>query len=159
MRHSVKTGISFGLTSAVITTLGLMVGLTSGTRSEEVVIGGVLTIALADAFSDSLGIHISEEAEGKHTPKEIWLATVSTFCSKLGVGSMFIVPILFLSLDMAAIINIVWGFFLLGGFSFYVGSLKEGNPWNVVFEHLLTATIVIVAAHFLGSWVSNILNS
>ena len=32
MRESVKTGISFGLTSGVITTLGLMVGLHSGTH-------------------------------------------------------------------------------------------------------------------------------
>jgi len=33
MKDSLRTGISFGLTSAVITTLGLMVGLHSGTVS------------------------------------------------------------------------------------------------------------------------------
>ena len=32
MKESLKTGISFGLTSGVITTLGLMVGLHSGTH-------------------------------------------------------------------------------------------------------------------------------
>ncbi|HID20408.1 MAG TPA: hypothetical protein EYP28_05685, partial [Methanophagales archaeon] len=62
MKHSLKIGFSFGLTSAIITTLGLMVGLHSGTHSKLVVIGGVLTIAIADAFSDALGIHISEES-------------------------------------------------------------------------------------------------
>jgi len=60
MRHSITTGFSFGLTSGVITTLGLLVGLNSGTHSKLVVIGGILTIAIADAFSDALGIHISE---------------------------------------------------------------------------------------------------
>ncbi|HIE31931.1 MAG TPA: hypothetical protein EYP67_06070, partial [Methanosarcinales archaeon] len=68
MRHSLKTGFSFGLTSGIITTLGLMVGLHSGTHSELVIIGGILTIAIADAFSDALGIHVSEESESKHTP-------------------------------------------------------------------------------------------
>jgi hypothetical protein len=56
----------------VTTTLGLIVGLHSFFGSKLVVIGGVLTIAIADAFSDALGIHVSEEAEMVHTSKEIW---------------------------------------------------------------------------------------
>ncbi|GAI31399.1 unnamed protein product, partial [marine sediment metagenome] len=39
MKHSIKTGFSFGLTSGIITTLGLMVGLHSSTGSKLVVIG------------------------------------------------------------------------------------------------------------------------
>ena len=52
MKHSLKTGLSFGLTSEIITTLGLMVGLNSSTHSDLVVIGGILTIAIADGFLD-----------------------------------------------------------------------------------------------------------
>jgi hypothetical protein len=59
MKHLKKIGLSFGLTSGLITTLGLMIGLNSGTNSKLVVIGGILTIAVADSLSDSLGIHIS----------------------------------------------------------------------------------------------------
>jgi len=55
--------MSFGLTSGIITTLGLIVGLHSGTHSKLAVIGGILTIAMADALSDALGIHVSEESE------------------------------------------------------------------------------------------------
>ena len=72
IEDSLRTGISFGLTSAVITTLGLMVGLHSGTHSKMVVLSGILTIAIADAFSDALGIHISEESQNTHTVKQIW---------------------------------------------------------------------------------------
>ncbi|MEO0185998.1 MAG: VIT1/CCC1 transporter family protein, partial [candidate division WOR-3 bacterium] len=75
LKHSLKTGFSFGSTSGIITTLGLMVGLHSGTHSKIVVIGGILTIAIADAFSDALGIHVSEESENKHSTKEIWEST------------------------------------------------------------------------------------
>lgn len=71
VKHSLKTGLCFGLTSATITTLGLMVGLHSFSGSKVVVIGGILTIAIADAFSDALGIHISEEAENVHAKREI----------------------------------------------------------------------------------------
>jgi len=83
MKDSLRTGISFGLTSAIITTLGLMVGLHSGTGSKMVVLGGVFTIAIADAFSDALGIHISEESENVHTVGQIWGATIATFLAKL----------------------------------------------------------------------------
>ncbi|MFN3301827.1 MAG: VIT1/CCC1 transporter family protein, partial [Patescibacteria group bacterium] len=82
MNHSLKIGFSFGLTSGVITTLGLIVGLHAGTHSKIVVLGGILTIAIADAFSDALGIHISEESEVKHNLKEIWQSTISTFLAK-----------------------------------------------------------------------------
>ncbi len=67
MKLSYIKGISFGLTSGIITTLGMIVGLHAGTHSRLAVIGGVLTIAIADAFSDALGIHISEESQNKHT--------------------------------------------------------------------------------------------
>ena len=58
IKQSFRAGFSFGLTSGAITTLGLMVGLHSGTHSKVVVMGGILVIAVADALSDALGIHI-----------------------------------------------------------------------------------------------------
>ena len=82
MKNSVKKGLGFGLTSGIITTLGLIVGLSSGTNSKSVVIGGILVIALADAFSDSLGMHISEEANRKNKTKDVWESTFSTLIFK-----------------------------------------------------------------------------
>ena len=49
MKSSYKIGLSFGLTSGVITTLGLLVGLDAGTHSQPIVLGGILTIAVADS--------------------------------------------------------------------------------------------------------------
>ncbi|MBU0527026.1 hypothetical protein KKE92_00970, partial [Candidatus Micrarchaeota archaeon] len=81
LKNSIRTGIAFGLTSAIITTLGLMVGLDSTTHSKVVVLGGILMIAVGDALSDSLGIHISEESK-KTDGKSVWEATLSTFAAK-----------------------------------------------------------------------------
>jgi hypothetical protein len=69
MKDSIRTGISFGLTSVVITTLGLMVGLHAGTHSKIVVLAGILTIAIADAFSDALGIRFQrKQIKHPHRP-------------------------------------------------------------------------------------------
>jgi len=62
-RHTLRVRFSFGLTSGVITTLRLMMGLYSGTHSRLTVIAGILTIALADSLFDAAGIHLSEESE------------------------------------------------------------------------------------------------
>ena len=108
-KGSLKTGVSFGLTSGIITTLGLMVGLHSGTQSKAVVLGGILTIAIADALSDALGIHISEEAENTHTHTEIWIATAATFLSKFIFALTFLIPVIILPLTTAIIVSIIWG--------------------------------------------------
>lgn len=153
MRHSVKVGFSFGLTSAIITTLGLMVGLYSGTQSRLVVLGGIITIAIADAFSDALGIHISEESENKHSSKEIWEATISTFLFKFIFAITFIIPVLLFPLATAIIVSVAWGLSLLGIFSFYMAREQKVKPWNVILEHLFTALVVITVTYHVGIWV------
>ena len=155
MKHSLKVGFSFGLTSAIITTLGLMVGLYSGTHSRLVVIGGIVTIAIADAFSDALGIHISEESENKHTTREIWESTISTFLTKFVFAVTFVVPVLLFPLTIAIIVSIVWGLSLLGIFSFYMAKEQKVKPWKVISEHLLIAIIVIVITHYTGVWIGS----
>ncbi len=154
MKPSLKTGLSFGLTSGIITTLGLMVGLHSGTHSKIAVIGGVLTIAVADAFSDALGIHISEEAENKYAAKEIWEATLSTFFSKFVFALTFIVPVIILEFSTAIIVSIIWGLTLLGLLSFIIAKGEREKPWKVVGEHLAIAIVVIVITHYVGDLIS-----
>jgi VIT1/CCC1 family predicted Fe2+/Mn2+ transporter len=153
MKHSFKTGFSFGLTSGIITTLGLIVGLHSGTHSRLVIIGGILIIAIADAFSDALGIHISEESENKYTGKEIWESTISTFTAKFVFSTTFVIPIIFLPLTTAIIASIIWGLSLLGIFSFYIAKEQKVKAWKVIIEHLLIALVVIGMTHYIGDLI------
>ena len=156
MKHWLRTGISFGLTSAVITTLGLMVGLHSGTHSKIVVLAGILTIAIADAFSDALGIHVSEEADNTHTAKQIWGATVATFLTKFLVAMTFVVPVLLLSLSTAIVVNLIWGMSILSVLSYIIAKSQGEPPWKIVGEHLLIAIVVIAVTHWVGDWIGTI---
>ena len=67
-----RTGLYFGATSGVITTVGLLTGLYAGTGSVTAVLGGILIIAVADAMSDALGIHLAEEADPGTTAEHVW---------------------------------------------------------------------------------------
>ena len=157
MKTSIRKGLGFGLTSGIITTLGLIVGLNSGTHSKTIILGGILVIAVADAFSDALGIHISEES-GRKTikTKEIWESTISTFIFKLIFALSFIIPILLFQLKTAVIISIIWGLFLLAIFSFYIAKQKNLNPTKAIAEHLIIAILVIFITNFIGSVINKI---
>jgi VIT1/CCC1 family predicted Fe2+/Mn2+ transporter len=156
MKHALRTGITFGMTSGVITTLGLMVGLHSGTRSRIVVLGGIITIAIADACSDALGIHVSEEAENVHTAKQIWGSTIATFLSKFLFALTFAVPILWLPLSMAIIVSLLWGMLILAILSYAMAKSQGEAPWKIVSEHIAIALFVIVITHLVGDWVSTL---
>ena len=151
-----RTGISFGLTSGTITTLGLMVGLHSGTHSKIVVAGGIITIAIADAFSDALGIHISEESENIHTQKQIWAATIITFSSKFICALIFLIPLVFLPLEKAILASIAWGFFVLTALSYMLANAQDEKPWKIILEHLLIAMVVIAVTHYTGNWIASL---
>ena len=157
MKESLKGGLSFGLTSGVITTMGLMVGLYAGTRSFKAVIGGVLTIAIADALSDALGMHIHEESENAHTPREIWESTLATFVSKFVFSLIFILPLFLFSLGVAMLINVVWGIGLVALLSYRLAKAQGTKPAKIITEHVIIASVVVIVTHLAGRWIYSLI--
>jgi VIT1/CCC1 family predicted Fe2+/Mn2+ transporter len=154
MRESVLTGASFGLTSGVITTLGLIVGLHAGTESRLAVVGGVITIAIADALSDALGIHIAEESRDGRTSDHIWSATIATFVSKFLMAATFLIPFLLLPLDTAVIVCVVWGLAVVVLISERLAAARGESRLKTISEHLLISVVVILVTHAVGIWVA-----
>lgn len=158
VKKSIKAGLSFGMTSGVITTLGLIVGLNSGTHLKLAIIGGVFVIAIADALSDALGMHLSKESE-KYNRKEIWRATTATFFSKLIIALTFIIPILSLELTNAIIASIGWGVFLLTILSYKIAKSRGTSIRKAISEHLIIATLVIILSYLVGEFVAKFFGS
>ena len=156
MKSSWRIGFSFGLSSGIITTLGLMVGLHSAIDSKLAVIGGILTIAIADAFSEAMSIHISQEYENHNTQKEVWESTFSTFLSKFIFSSMFIIPVLLFNLHQAIFISISIGLYLIFMVSLVIARERKEAAWKVIGEHLSIAIMVIVLTHFVGDLISKL---
>jgi vacuolar iron transporter family protein len=155
IKDSIKTGISFGLTSGTITTLGLITGLNAATSSREAVIGGIITIAVADAFSDSLGIHIAEESKSK-TRKYIWESTLTTFLTKLIFTLTFLVPFLFLGLGLAIWSAIGWGVVVICVLSYFIAKSEKEKPHVVILEHVSIMALVILITNALGGMIVKI---
>ena len=148
-----RTGVFFGATSGVITTVGLIAGLYAGTESVVAVLGGILVIAVADAMSDALGIHLAQEADPDSTSEHIWSATLSTFFTKLVVAMTFAVPLMWLPLQTAVIVSIGWGLIVIALLSWFLARAQQNAVLPVVLEHLGIAIAVIVISHYIGLWV------
>lgn len=149
MRRSYKSGLGFGLTSGILTPLGLTVGLYSSTYNTCIIIAGIITISITDAFSDALGIHVSKEAGNEYSAKEIWEATIVTFLTKFFVGLTFIIPFLLFNVHKALVASIVWSILLLGSFSFHIALTRNEWPLQAVLEHLLIGTIVVLITYYV----------
>jgi len=153
MKKSYKTGISFGLVSGVLTTLGLLIGLGVSTQSKAAVIGGILTIAIADALSDSFGVHLSQESSGDNTQKQVWEATLATFFSKFIFALTFLIPVALLNIKFALIVSVIWGLFLISLLSILISDKEDGKKESrisVLAEHLSLFLVVVVLSYLVG---------
>jgi VIT1/CCC1 family predicted Fe2+/Mn2+ transporter len=148
-----RTGIFFGATSGVITTVGLVVGLHAGTESLVAVLGGILVVAVADAMSDAMGIHLAQEADPTSTSDHVWAATFWTFITKLVVALTFALPLLWLPLQTAVIVSVSWGLLVITLLSAYLARIQKVRALHVITEHLAITIVVIVVTYFIGSWV------
>ena len=149
-----RTGLYFGATSGVITTIGLITGLNAGTRSLAAVLGGIFVIAVADAMSDALGIHLAEEADPDTTTGHVWAATISTFLNKFIFALSFAVPLLLLPLDTAVAVSLLWGMFVIVVLSYFLARAQNARPLMIIGEHLGIAVLVVVLSHLIGLWVN-----
>jgi VIT1/CCC1 family predicted Fe2+/Mn2+ transporter len=156
-------GITFGLTTSVITSLGMIAGVYSATASRLAVVAAIAVMAVADGLSDSISLHTVEEAElddegrPRHTHLEVWLTTVFTFLAVAVFSMSFVVPILVLPLKQAIYAAVAWGVFLLVVLNYYVARKRKENPLSTILEHVGVAAVVVVVSYYVGRLVAMLL--
>ena len=77
------------------------------------------------------------------------------FISKFIFAATFLIPILTLDLDKAVIVGLIWGFFLIGIFSYKIAKDRNENPFTAVAEHTTIAVIVLAVIHFTGNLIKS----
>tara|TARA_Y100000034_G_scaffold82785_1_gene99161 strand:+ start:670 stop:1146 length:477 start_codon:yes stop_codon:yes gene_type:complete len=155
MNGSMRLGFSFGLASGTITTLGILVGLYYSTGSKLAVIAGILTIAVADAFSDAFGIHVSQESKKRYKDEKIWESTFSTLFSKFFFALTFLVPVLLFELKTAVFVGIAWGLVLVTFVSLWIANIHKISKWKTLVKHLGLAILVIIITNLAGKWIAS----
>jgi VIT1/CCC1 family predicted Fe2+/Mn2+ transporter len=143
----------FGSTAAIITNMSLIVGLGSAKASKGPILGSLLTIALADNISDSLGIHLYKETEGLGQRLSAF-ATLINFLARLTVCSSFIAIVLVLSTRQAIAAAVVWGLLLLVLLSYLITKSNGTESWPEIGKHVLVAVVVIALSRWVGALIA-----
>ena len=141
-----------GATAAIITSMGLIAGLTQGVNAETSIITGLFIVAIADNISDSLGIHIYQESEGMKARK-VWFTTFTNFFTRLLVSFGFILIIAVFPLAIATYIAVAYGLATLTVFSYFIAIGQHRKPLFAIFEHLCIAIAVIILSKFVGDFI------
>jgi len=150
--QSRKNKFLFGSTAAIITNLGLIAGLLSSSNAKVNIIGSILVIAIADNISDTLGIHIYQEAEGLKA-REVWLSSLTNFVSRVFVSMLFVLLIVALPLESAAIYCLILGLLIISFISYFIAKYRGTNPYFSVLEHIGVAIFIIILSRILGNFV------
>ena len=143
----------FGSTAAIITNICLIVGLETARSGKGPILGGLLTIALADNISDSLGIHMYKETEGAKSRLSV-LATVLNFTARLLISFSFVAIVLLCSAGQSIPAAISWGLVLIAIGSYWIARRNKENVILETVKHMLVAVVVIILSHWVGHLIA-----
>ena len=151
-------GLTFGVVDGVITVLGILAGLyVLGDRMA--VVAGMLVAGLADSFANAVGIHISQETEGKHSSKEVMMSTSLAFLATFIVTLILVVPHFFMPLQNASFVSVALGLVFITGVGYFIGKrLEKGHlkTGKLIAEYLMMTILVIAASYIIVTLVRDI---
>ena len=149
--HGIQ-GMTFGMMDAIINVVGIIIGL-SVMGNKLAVFVAILIAGIANSLGNAAGFHVSEETEGIHTRKEVWLSTVMTFVGTFFATMILLVPLLLLNLASAVITSVSIGIIMLLLLGFIVSRCSRYDKKKTVklmIEYLAMGIIVIIVAYYIG---------
>ena len=138
---------SFGVTSAIMTSLAVVIGL-SGATNNITIITALLIIAIADNISDSFGIHIYQESKCIN-PKEVKTTTTNNFIARMLITFVFILFVIYMPINLSIIFSIIFGITILTVLSYLISKSQKISPYYSIIRHLTIAIILMVSSFIL----------
>ncbi|MDP3974126.1 MAG: VIT1/CCC1 transporter family protein [Candidatus Daviesbacteria bacterium] len=147
--------ILFGLQDGLVSTTGVVVGITVGVADKPIIILASLVAVSVEATSMAAGQYSSEKAvhqmdrTGKHTDSLV-LGAFLMFISYLLAGFVPITPIVLLDLSIAPIISVISAFIALFTVGFIKGKIVEHHPLRSAFEMFIIGSIATALGLIVG---------
>ena len=156
MLDSVRQGIFFGLHSGIITTAGLLFGLgqTKNLTIKYLTIS-IVSLAIADGFSEAYGMYISKKAEKKNDKSyEPLYAGLSLGFIKIITVLSFLLPLLFKK-DIKIFKNpewvYLWSTTLLIFINYSISSIRNESFLKHFIPHIILLIVVTQTTKILSN--------
>ena len=158
MNGSLRQGAFFGINSGVITTTGVLAGLSQATLNPYIIIITVISLAISDGLGESYGIYISKKAEkpsdNSNNPE---LSLIGLLIMKIIVVLSFLLPFLF-SMSTKYFRNLVWplawGILLLTMLDYRLSNLRNEPIHKYLIPHYSILLVTVIVTMFFGKLLS-----
>lgn len=144
----------FGVTSAVLTSIAIIISLSNTVDAKMSIIIALLIVAIADNVSDSFGIHIHEECKCEKRSNVI-RTTIENFSSRLLISLIFVIIVIMAPIKIAIFLSIILAIFIIIILSYYISKNQKINPYKTIIHHLLITVVIIIAGFLLRYLISN----
>lgn len=144
--------MSFGAVSAIVTSVGLIIGFGAAGISKPTIIAGLLIVGLADNLSDSLSIHIYQESE-KLEEHSAFRSTLGNFVTRFIISMSFVIFVLSLLSRNTVLVSLAWGVSLLIGLTWLVANSRGANVTAEILKHLAAAAVVVALSRVVGIFI------
>jgi VIT1/CCC1 family predicted Fe2+/Mn2+ transporter len=145
---------SFGGTAAIVTSMGLILGLEAAEGTRQAMVSALLIVALADNLSDSLSVHVYQESESLDS-REAFRSMLANFAVRLIAALSFVALVLLAPHDWLAGIAIGWGIALLSALTWRIARARQRPVGREIAKHIAIALLVLAVSRALGVWISS----
>jgi predicted adenylyl cyclase CyaB len=149
--------LAFGITSGILTTIGVLVGVNSATADRLSVVAAVVAIAVADSCSDAFGMYMAKMSERSAAPKQALRHALGTLVGKAFLPLTFLVPLLVLPLGVAVWLDLAWGALALALLSAEQAVVEQRAIARRIARNLGLALVIIAASALAGRLVERLI--
>ena len=150
-------GISFGVVSSAMTVLGVSLGMWASGGRIEVLIASIIGLSISNSMADAFSIYMANTAT-KDGAIAVQSALV-TLCIEFLLPFIFVLPVLFLKLGQAILVNIIIGVVLVAYMGYYVSTLnnldKDATVKRIV-EYTGVLAVILICTMLSGKFTSTI---
>ena len=146
-----KQGISFGVVSSTMTVLGVSLGTWASGGKIAALIATILGLSISNSFADAFSIYLANTAT---SDANIALSSaLVTGAIELLLPFIFTIPLIFLKLKTAIIVNVILGFLIIAFMGYYVSVLNKLSGDIIIgriFLYIIVLAGILVTTLYSG---------
>ena len=160
LNNETRQGIFFGINSGVLTTVGLIAGISQTTTNPMFVVVSVLSLAISDCVGEAYGMFLSKKAEKiNNNDNGPIIAMISAFIAKFLTVVCFLIPLIFVW-DLKYFKNLVWpvlySIVMLTIIDTRLSEMRREDVKKYLIVHAILLFIVVISTRFIGKVLSKL---
>lgn len=158
INNDTRQGIFFGINSGILTTVGVIAGISQTTTNPMYVVISVISLAISDCIGESYGMYLSKKAEQVSEQGYGPLySLIAVFLSKFITVLLFLVPLLFVW-NLKYYKNLLWpilySLIVLIAIDNKLAEMRKESKIKYIITHVILLFVVVLSTKLIGQVLS-----